>query len=238
MRKLGLLTAMFAALALSASAFAYEAMTVTNGGTISGTVKLDGAVPKPKQIEVSKDKEVCALKTHFDQELVVGDGGGIEYAVVSLTDINKGVANKPEANVTFDQKGCQYEPHVLAFPAGSEVHVVNSDGILHNIHTYSSKNPAFNMAQPKFKKMITVKEDQPELVKVTCDAHGWMKGYWFVAANPYYAVTDANGHYEIKDVPPGDYTVQVWQEKLGTSDQKVIVKAGAASTLDFALKEK
>src|SRR5271157_1251992 len=78
MRKLGLLTAMFAALALSASAFAYEAMTVTNGGTISGTVKLDGAVPKPKQIEVSKDKEVCALKTHFDQELVVGDGGGIE----------------------------------------------------------------------------------------------------------------------------------------------------------------
>jgi plastocyanin len=238
MKKLALLTAVCTILAFCAGAYAYETVAVTNGGTISGTVKLEGAAPKPKQLEISKDKEVCGLKPHYDQELVVGSGGGIEYAVVSLTDISKGAALKPESDVKFDQKGCQYDPHVLAFPAGSEVQVINSDGILHNIHTYSTKNPPFNMAQPKFKKVIKVKEDQPELVKVTCDAHGWMKGYWFVAGNPYYAVTDDSGHFAIKDVPPGDYTIQVWQEKLGTSDQKVSVKPGATATVDFALKEK
>ena len=231
MRKLTILTMMCATLAFAGWAHA-------DGGTISGTVKLDGAAPAPKQIEISKDKEVCGLKPHFDQSLMVGSGGGIQFAVVSLTDA-KGPTT-PET-VKFDQQGCQYVPHVLAFPVGSTVQVVNSDGILHNIHTYSEKNPSFNMAQPKFKKVITVQPDQlkePELIKVTCDAHGWMKGWWFVAGNPYYAVTDDSGNYTIKDVPPGDYTIQVWQEKLGTSDQKVSVKAGATATADFALKQK
>jgi len=230
-KQLTILTVLCATLAFAGWAHA-------DGGTISGTVKLDGAAPAPKPIEISKDKEVCGLKAHFDQALMVGSGGGIQYAVVSLTDA-KG-ATTPQT-VKFDQKGCQYEPHVLAFPVGSTVQVTNSDGILHNIHTYSEKNPPFNMAQPKFKKVITVQPDQlkePELIKVTCDAHGWMKGYWFVAGNPYYAVTDDAGHYTIKDVPPGDYTIQVWQEKLGTSDQKVSVKQGAAATADFALKLK
>jgi plastocyanin len=231
MRKLTILTMICATLAFAGWAHA-------DGGTISGTVKLDGAAPAPKQIEISKDKDVCGLEPHFDQSLMVGNGGGIEYAVVSLTDAKGAVT---PATVKFDQKGCQYEPHVLAFPAGSTVQVINSDGILHNIHTYSDKNPSFNMAQPKFKKVITVSGDQlkdPEVIKVTCDAHGWMKGWWFVAGNPYYAVTDDSGHYTIKDVPPGDYTLEVWQEKLGTSDQKVSVKAGATATADFALKQK
>jgi len=224
-------------LALSVSAFAYEAVTVSDGGTISGTVKLDGAAPKPKEVTVTKDKEVCGLKTHFQQDLVVGSGGGIANAVVALTDISKGAAAKP-AEVTFDQKGCQYEPHVLAFPAGSTVSVMNSDGILHNIHTYSTKNPPFNMAQPKFKKVIKVTPAEAELIKVTCDAHGWMSGWWYVASNPYYAVTDDKGNFTIKDVPAGDYTLEVWQESLGKQDQKVSVKAGAATTANFSLKPK
>ena len=231
MKKLTILTMMCATLAFAGWAHA-------DGGTISGTVKLDGAAPSPKQIEISKDKEVCGLKPHFDQSLMVGSGGGIQFAVVSLTDA-KGPTTP--ATVKFDQQGCQYVPHVLAFPVGSTVQVVNSDGILHNIHTYSEKNPSFNMAQPKFKKVIAVQPDQlkePELIKVTCDAHGWMKGWWFVAGNPYYAVTDDSGNYTIKDVPAGDYTIQVWQEKLGTSDQKVSVKAGATATADFTLKQK
>jgi plastocyanin len=231
MRKLAILTMICATLAFAGWAHA-------DGGTISGTVKLDGTAPAPKQIEISKDKEVCGLKPHFDQDLVVGNGGGIQYAVVSLTDA-KG-ATTP-ATVKFDQKGCQYEPHVLAFPAGSTVQVINSDHIAHNIDAHSVKNPPFNMLQPAFKKIMIVQPDQlknPELIKVTCDVHGWMKGWWFVAGNPYYAVTDDSGHYTIKDVPPGDYTIEVWQEKLGPTDQKVSVKAGATATADFALKPK
>ena len=129
-------------------------------------------------------------------------------------------------------------PHVLAFPAGSTVKIVNSDGILHNIHTYSEKNPSFNMAQPKFKKVIEQKVEQPEVIKVTCDAHGWMHGWWVATDTPYFAVTDDKGNYSIADVPPGDYTVEVWQEKLGTDDQKASVKDGATATTNFSLKPK
>ncbi|HVN63157.1 MAG TPA: carboxypeptidase regulatory-like domain-containing protein, partial [Candidatus Binataceae bacterium] len=128
--------------------------------------------------------------------------------------------------------------HVLAFPAGSTVDIVNSDGILHNIHTYSTVNPAFNMAQPKFKKVIKKQIDKPEVFKVGCDAHGWMHGWWYVTDTPYFAVTDDSGNFSIKDVPPGDYTIEVWQEKLGTQDQKVSVKDGATATSDFSMKPK
>jgi plastocyanin len=144
---------------------------------------------------------------------------------------------KPQ-EVQFNQKGCDYVPHVLAFPAGSTVDIINSDGILHNIHTVSTVNPPFNEAQPKFKKVIKQTIEKPEVIKVNCDAHGWMHGYWVATDTPYFAVTDDKGNYTIKDVPPGDYTVEVWQEKLGTDDQKASVKDGGSTTTDFTLKPK
>jgi len=223
-------------LAIGAGAMAYEGSAVTGGSTISGTVKYDGTAPAPKEIAVTKDKEVCGLIKHVDQGLVVSGDGGIANAVVTITNISKGEEMKP-VDAKFDQKGCQYDPHVLAVPVGSTIEVTNSDGILHNIHTYSTKNPPFNMAQPKFKKTIKVTSlEQPEVIKVTCDAHGWMSGWWVVVDNPYYAVTDEHGKFSIQDVPPGDYTVQVWQEKLGKQDQKVSVKSGSNSTANFSMK--
>jgi len=203
------------------------------GGTVSGTVKFDGTPPKPKQLEVTKDKEVCGVKPHFDEDVVVGADGGIQNAVVVIKGAKGDM--KP-SDVTFDQKGCRYEPHVLAFEAGSTVNIDNSDGILHNIHTYSKVNPPFNMAQPKFKKVIKEKVEKPEVIKVTCDAHGWMHGWWYATDTPYFAVTDDKGNYTIKDVPPGSYTIEVWQEKLGTKDDKVDVKDGQTATENFALK--
>jgi plastocyanin len=205
------------------------------GGTISGTVKFDGTPPKPKKLEVTKDKEVCGLHEHFEQDLVVAGDGGIANAVVVVKGAKGDL--KPQ-QVTFDQKGCQYEPHVLAFPAGSTVDIKNDDGILHNIHTYSKVNPSFNMAQPKFKKEIKQTVAKPEVIKVTCDAHGWMHGWWVATDTPYFAVTDDKGNYTIKDVPPGNYTVEVWQEKLGTQDQKADVKDGGTANVNFSLKPK
>ena len=233
MRRLVIVAGAFAAVALGMTFNTGNALAA--GGTISGTVKYDGAPPKPKTLEVTKDKEVCGLKPHVEEDVVVGDGGGIQNAVV----IVKGAKGdlKP-GDVTFDQKGCDYVPHVLAFPAGSTVKIVNSDGILHNIHTYSTANPSFNMAQPKFKKVIEQKVEKPEVIKVTCDAHGWMHGWWVATDTPYFAVTDDKGNYSIKDVPAGDYTVEVWQEKLGTDDQKASVKDGATATTNFTLKPK
>src|SRR5216684_3314831 len=233
MKRYAVVLAACASVALSVSIGATVASAA--GGTVSGTVKYDGAPPAPKKVEVTKDKEVCALHPHFEEDLIVGNGGGIANAVV----IVKGAKGdmKP-GDVTFDQKGCDYVPHVLAFPAGSTVKIVNSDGILHNIHTYSTANPSFNMAQPKFKKVIEQKVDKPEAIKVTCDAHGWMHGWWISTDTPYFAVTDDKGNFSIKDVPAGNYTVEVWQEKLGTVDQKVDVKDGSTASANFSLKPK
>ncbi len=233
MKKIRVVLAACAGVALSISVGASLASAA--GGTISGTVKYDGTAPAPKPVEVTKDKEVCGLHQHFQEDLIVGSDGGIANAVV----IVKGAKGdmKP-GDVTFDQKGCDYVPHVLAFPAGSTVKIVNSDGILHNIHTYSTANPSFNMAQPKFKKVIEQKIDKPEVIKVTCDAHSWMHGWWVSTDTPYFAVTDDKGNYTIKDVPAGDYTVEVWQEKLGTDDQKASVKDGATATTNFSMKPK
>jgi plastocyanin len=236
MRKLALAAVLGGGLLFAPAAYPYDAAPVADGGAISGTVKFDGVAPQPARLEISKDKEVCGARPLFDQSLVVGHGRGISNAVVTIEDIARGEPMRPESAVPFDQKGCEYTPHVIAFPAGSMVKVINSDGILHSIHTESSINPVVDMAQPGFKKTISVTIAKPETIKVTCDAHNWMEGWWCAVANPYYAVTDAAGHFTIADVPPGTYTLQVWQEKLGTLTRKVTVVAGQPIVVDFTMK--
>jgi len=235
MRKLALVAALGGVLMFGAGAYPYEAVPVANGGTITGIVKYGGIPPKPAPLEISKDKEVCGAHPLLDQSLVVGSGGGISNAVVIITDIARGVPMKPEDAVIFDQKGCEYTPHLIAFPAGSTVKVLNSDGILHSIHTESSINPVVDMAQPGFKKTLSVTIAKPEAIKVTCDAHNWMEGWWYVVGNPYYAVTDRAGHFTIANVPPGTYTLRVWQEKLGAITRKVTVVGGTPVIANFTM---
>jgi hypothetical protein len=218
------------------AAFSYQSETVVDGGTISGVVTLAGPAPAPVQLEVSKDKDVCGVKPLYDQSLVVGNNGGIANAVVTLANIQKGEPMTPLQDVEFNQKGCQYIPHVIAFPAGSSIQITNSDGILHSIHTESTINPVVDMAQPGFKKTMTVTIAQPEAIKVSCDAHNWMEGWWYATANPYYAVTGPEGKYTIKNVPPGAYTLEVWQEKLGVAKQPVTVGQDASVKANFTLK--
>ncbi|MCZ7627012.1 MAG: carboxypeptidase regulatory-like domain-containing protein [Candidatus Methylomirabilis sp.] len=126
---------------------------------------------------------------------------------------------------TLDQNVCVYEPHVVKLPAGGALDVLNSDGILHNIHTYSKANPSINKAQPKFKKVLTEKFAKPEIIKVTCDAHSWMLGWIVVSDHPYVAVTNDKGEFTLNNVPPGTYKLEVWQETLGKKVQDVVVKA-------------
>jgi plastocyanin len=237
MNKLGSFFLVAALLTLPVSSMAaYQGGDVKDGGSISGTVKFKGTAPAPKPLDVSKDKEVCGKTPKVDQSLVVSNGN-MEYAVVTITDIQKG--KKIELKkVTLDQNGCQYHPHVLAFPAGSTVQILNPDGILHNVHSYSKVNSPFNMAQPKFKKTLDVKIDKPEAIEVKCDVHGWMHGWLISTENPYVAVTDGSGNFKLTDVPAGTYTVEVWQEKLGKQTQKVTVKAKEDAKANFELAGK
>jgi plastocyanin len=229
---------LLAIVALVPAAYSYQAETVSNGGTITGVVKYGGPPPKPAQFQIGKDKDVCGAHLIYDQSLVVAPDGGVANAVVTITDIAKGKDFVSDNSVAFDQKGCEYRPHVIAFPAGATVEIINSDGILHSIHTESKINPVFDMAQPGFKRTIAIKVDKPEVIKVTCDAHNWMEGWWYVTGNPYYALTDAHGRFTLTDVPAGTYTLAVWQEKLGVIKRKVTVNGGATVVSDFTLQPK
>ncbi len=228
--------AMSVAVFFLSSSWAYEGGAVKDGGTISGTVKFKGTAPAPKKLEITKDKEVCAKSAKTDPSLIVLDGNLVN-AVVYITDIKKGKKVEMQ-KVTMDQNGCEYQPHVLAFVAGSTVEILNPDGILHNVHSYSKANSPFNLAQPKFKKKMDVKIEKPEAVNVKCDVHGWMDGWLFAAPNPYFGVTDKSGGFKLTDVPAGTYTVEVWHETLGKSTQKVTVKAKEEAKVNFELAAK
>ena len=224
--------------ALATRAMAYEAVAVTDGGSISGTVKYAGTPPAPAKIPVTKDPEVCGKEgmEKTSPDLLVGAGGGVANVVVVVKAAKGKKLEVPATNPVFDQKTCEFHPHVLAFPAGSTVDVTNSDGILHNIHTTATANPSVNQAQPKFKPKIQIKVDKPEWpIKVQCDAHGWMHAYWISEEHPYYAVTAPDGTFKIGDLPAGDYEVDVWQEKLGKKTEKVIVKAKEDTKVTWTL---
>ena len=224
-----------ASMSLASVALGYEAGAVSNGGSISGSVTFAGDAPEAVPIEATKDAKVCATTQKYDESLVVGGNKGIKNVVVSISNISSG-KDFGEA-MPLDQKECVYTPHIVLTPAGSELEILNNDGILHNIHTYSEANPAFNQAQPKFKKKLKKKFDHPEYVKVTCDAHNWMSGWIVVMDHPYYAVTDGEGQFSLGDVPAGEYEVNIWHETLGETMQKVTVEAGSDASLAVELSQ-
>jgi plastocyanin len=203
-------------------------------GTISGKVVFKGKWT-PAQLPVAKDGEVCG-KSKQDPSLLVSNAGEVMNAVVYLPEVSNGKKIEPQ-KITFDQKGCEYHPHVLAFPAGSTVEILNPDGVLHNIHTYSEQNSPVNLAMPGFKKTLSVEFAKPEIISVKCDVHGWMSGWFFVAANPYFSVSDKSGEFRLAEVPSGDYTLEVWHEKLGKQTQKVTVKPGESAEVKFEFQQ-
>ncbi len=217
-------------------AFAYEAIEVKDGGTIEGTIKYEGIPPAREKPEATKDKETCG-KTDLSEDLVVGSDNGLTNVVVMLTSVQKG-KKWPAVKPTLAQKGCDFHPRVVVIPTGVEVEIKNDDGILHNVHTFSTKNPSLNRNQPRFRKVMTVKFDQAEIIKVTCDAHNWMLAWFIVSDDPYVAVTDGQGHFAIKDVPAGSYKVEIWHEKLGKETKDVTVRAGETVALGLNLKGK
>jgi plastocyanin len=222
-------------LAGAVSAPAYEVVAVTNGGTLTGTVKYEGTPPAPETFDVTKDTQVCGT-TKTKPDLIVAKDGGIANVAVVVKATKGKAITVPSEPVTFDQKGCEYHPHVLAFPAGSTIEILNPDGVLHNVHEHGKINPEKNVAMPKFKKKIEWKIEKPEWpIAVRCDAHPWMHAYWLSMDQPYYAVTDADGKFSIGDLPPGDYEVEVWHETLGKKTEKVTIPAGGTATVAWTM---
>jgi hypothetical protein len=222
---------------LPLAGWGYEAMTVSDGGTIVGEVKYAGDPPAPEKIEVTKDANICGTEAKLSPTLVIGADKGIKDVVVSLPSIQKGKAlGKLEKPPVLDQKKCEYHPYAQIIPVNTTLEITNSDDVLHNIKTHGGSKTSFNIAQPKFKRKLTVEFKNPEIVQVECNVHGWMNAIVVVEDNPYNALTDANGSFKISDVPPGKYTVKVWHSKLGEQTKEVTVGPKEEVKVAFEMK--
>lgn len=202
------------------------------GGQVVGTVKLVGTAPPPRVVDVNKDPSVCGKEQKI-VDVAVGAGNGLAGAVVSMPD-----ASGPQApnKAMIDQKGCEFHPEVLLMAPGA-LDIRNSDGILHNIHSFSSANSPFNQAQPKFRKVISEEITKPEIIRIQCDVHSWMHGWLFVTSHPA-TLTDAAGTFKLENVSPGKHKIEVWHPVLGSQSKTVDVKPGEAVQVTFDLAAK
>jgi len=210
-------------------------------GKITGTIKLDGTPPHQRPIDMSK--EPSCQKQHeghpiTTENVVVGPNGGLQNVVVYISEGLSGAAGTPSQTPTFDQKGCQYIPHVLNLDVNQHFKVVNDDQTSHNIHPQPTKNSEWNKSQPPGAPPIdAVWANEEVAIPVKCNIHPWMHGYHVVVKGPN-GVSDNSGTYTIEGVPPGSYTLTAWQETYGTQTQKVTVAAGKPATADFTFKAK
>ena len=220
----------------------YKVGSVSNGGTIAGTVKFEGTAPAMKKLEITKNPEVCGLTDNFDESVVVGEGGALKNTIIYLMDISSGAGFPKDAKVKYelDQKGCHFNPHVRLLPVGQRLTMLNPDKIMHNVHIFSRENPAFNRSQPGSRRKMPVKavKKAEGPVAVKCDVHGWMKAWIAYIPHPYFALSDENGKYTLENVPPGTYKLGYWHEACGTNNDtpaSVTVDAGGSVMQDFTL---
>ena len=193
----------------------YQVITVNDGGTITGTVKWSGPIPKIAVMPINKDAEVCdpqSQKKRDLERLLVGSNGGVANTVVFLKDISKGKAmDLPEEHQFLNQKTCRYEPHVLLVPADGTLRIKSSDPVLHTVHMSGASD--YNLPFPFANQTVSRTMNRNGLVDLRCNAgHVWMNAEMLVVSHPYYAVTDADGNFRLTNVPPGDYEIEAWHE--------------------------
>ena len=204
-------------------------------GSVSGTVKFDGTAPKAQKIDMSQDP---ACKGTNEAENIVADKGDLANVFVYVKDgLGSRTFDVPKDPVVLDQSGCKYHPHVLGVMAGQTVQIKNDDPTTHNIHPTPKDNREWNESQPPQSAPIEKNFAREEIMlPVKCNQHPWMKMYINVVKSPFYAVTGPDGKYDIKGLPPGDYTIAFVHEKLGEQDQKVTVGPKEDKTVDQSFK--
>ena len=207
--------------------------------SVLGRVRLEGTKPESAHINTASDP-TCA-KAHpggvTSEDFVVGSEGTLENVVVFISDgMNDKSFDVPAEPVTIEQKGCVYKPHVIAVRANQKLKIVNSDNTLHNIHPVPTNNREWNKAQPGGSTLEETFAREEIAIPVKCNVHPWMRSYIAVFKHPYFAVTGKDGSFDLSNLPPGEYTLKAWHEKLGVMLQKVTVAAGENKKIEFVFK--
>ncbi|MEX2273184.1 MAG: hypothetical protein WD690_17060 [Vicinamibacterales bacterium] len=210
----------------------------TGGSSVTGTVTFAGSPPNLKPLSMDADP-ACAQKHSAPvpaEMLVLGDGNTMGNTIVWVS--NGLPAGKtwaaPTTPVVLDQVGCQYRPHAMGIMVGQAYRILNSDGILHNVHALPKINPSFNQPMPATMKEKTVTFSRPEPVfQIKCDVHPWMMAYVGVFTHPFFSVTNTDGKFTIQGLDAGTYEITAWHERLGTQKASLTVTGSDSKTQDF-----
>ncbi|MGB7848684.1 MAG: carboxypeptidase regulatory-like domain-containing protein [Candidatus Acidiferrum sp.] len=209
------------------------------GVSVTGVVKVEGQLPQEARISMNADPS-CA-KAHPgavpNEDFVVGSGGTLGNVVVFIAD---GLGNRtfevPAQAAVVEQKGCVYMPHVAAIRANQKLQVVNNDATTHNIHPIPANNREWNKAEPPGSTVEETFAREEVAIPIKCNVHPWMRAYVSVFKHPFFSISGKDGHFQLRDLPPGEYTVEAWHEKLGTLKQKLVVASGESKNLEFVFK--
>ena len=220
-----------------AAVLAYPGVAVA-ASTVTGTITFDGKAPVLRPLAMDADP-VCAKKHGkpvLAETLVLGNGNTMGNIIVW---VSKGLpAGKtypaPKTPVTLDQQGCLYVPHAMGIMVGQPYRILNSDGVLHNVHTLPKINPSFNRAMPATLKEATTSFAKPEpIFQIKCDVHPWMSAYIGVFTHPFFSVTATDGKFTIAGLDAGTYEITAWHERLGTQSATVTVGANETKAQNF-----
>ena len=224
-------------------AAALAALSISPGlafaaSTVTGTVTFDGKAPALKPLTMDADP-ACAKKHSGpvpSEMLLLGTGNTMGNILVF---VSKGLpAGKtypaPKEPVVLDQNGCQYKPHVMGIMVGQPYRILNSDGVLHNVHTLPKINTSYNKAMPATLKEVTTSFSKEESIfNIKCDVHPWMQAWVGVFTHPFYSVTAKDGKFTISGLEPGTYEITAWHERLPAQKVTVTVAANEAKTQNF-----
>lgn len=211
----------------------------TGNSSVSGKVTYSGEVPRLRPIRMDADPG-CAKK-HSEpvqsEALVLGQDNAMANVFVRVkSGLPAGTYPAPQEAVQLDQHGCRYQPHVLGARVGQTLKILNSDGLLHNVHALPEINKQFNRAMPATVTEAEYVFDQEEFMfRIKCDVHPWMSAYIAVLSHPYFAVTDSEGGFTLGGLPAGTYEIEMWHEKLEAVTRQVTLADGEQQQLDVTM---
>lgn len=206
-------------------------------GRIVGRVRLEGHFEKPGTLPVYKNRDFCGTQVP-NESLLVGPQGGLKNVVLTIAGAQGETRKKQPKNLVLDNKNCAFVPHVQIAPVDSEILLLNSDPILHDVHARLGSETLFNEGLPIWRQ-VRKRLTRTGIITIQCEVlHTWMSAYIVVTSSPYFALTDKEGEFVIEGVPPGTHKVEVWHEKLGTQSKTVTVAPGDILRTDFVYRSK
>jgi hypothetical protein len=212
----------------------------STAGSITGTVRLEGTPPAFRPIDMSAEAACVQANPSpvVPPVVVTGAHGALTNAVVYVkSGLGSYRFDTPSAPVVLDQKGCMYQPRVLAMMVDQPFEVHNEDQTIHNVHPMPRENKPWNKSEPVGDPPIQATFTKPELaIPIACNIHPWMRAFLFVFAHPYFDISSPSGEFALKNLPPGSYTIEAWQERFGYQDQTVTIGAKETKSIEFVFR--